>query len=134
MLAPAMGGEMSRDPQQYSGAPVTGGLITDSRIVDNAERHTWEVVVMLDGSKVTHVKVAQLADYVALAGLTEIDLDAPPPAAPTILHLFEADAADASPGLSDWDLAYLKAVYQVPQSDRMEKQVVASRVVEALRH
>jgi hypothetical protein len=133
-IAPAMGGEMSQDPDQYLGAPVTGGLITDSRIVDNAERHTWEVIVVLDGAKVTHVKVAQLADYVVLAGLTEIDLDAPPSAAPTILHLFEPDAASAPDGLSEWDLAYLKAVYQVPQSDRMEKQVVASRVVEALRH
>jgi hypothetical protein len=133
-LAPAGGGAMHQDPDQFMGAPVTGGIPTDSRIVDNAERHTWEVIVVLDGSKVTHVKVAQLADYVALAGLTEIDLDAPPPAAPTILHLFDADAADTPPGLSDWDLAYLKAVYQVRQSDRMEKQVVASRVVQALRH
>jgi hypothetical protein len=133
-LDPAFGGEMAQDPDLFLGAPRTGGLVTDSRIVDNAQRDTWEVLVLLDGAKVTGVKVAQLADYVALAGLTEVDLDQPPPAAPTILHLFEADAGAAPPGLSDWDLAYLKAVYQVPQNDRMERQVVASRVVEALKH
>ncbi|HEV2703211.1 MAG TPA: hypothetical protein VGV09_16410, partial [Steroidobacteraceae bacterium] len=40
--------------------------------------------------------------------------------APTILKLFDGAAATAEPGLSSWDQAFLKALYETDPSTKVQ--------------
>ena len=83
-------------------------------------RDLWSVIVLVDARKTTGVSFGQLAAYIAMAGLAQTRLDAKLADAPTILQLF-VDAGKAPlNGLSPWDLAYLKGLYDTAHSDKMQ--------------
>jgi hypothetical protein len=90
------------------------------RLAHDEVRDLSSVVVLVDSRSARGISFGQLADYVAIAGLAQIRLDANIGTAPTILHLFTASASSASPGLSPWDEAFLKALYHTEQSDKMQ--------------
>ena len=73
-----------------------------------------QVYVVVDLRHVDRLDIGQLADYVALVGLAQIQLDTRP-AGPSILTLFH-ERKDPPTGLSDWDRALLYALYDTPQS------------------
>jgi hypothetical protein len=76
------------------------------------------VIVLVDASAAKSTNFAQLTAYIAMAGLTQIRLDARLGDASTILQLF-ADPGKAPPfGLSAWDTAYLKALYYTALADK----------------
>jgi hypothetical protein len=87
------------------------------------------VIAVIDLTRMNGLDVNQVTDYVVMAGLSEVNFDANFGDAPTILRLFSA-AADARPaGLSAWDTAYLKALYQTSQSDRHQRVEIAKRML-----
>lgn len=71
------------------------------------------VAVIVDGREIIGLQIRQLTDYIVMAALTEVDLDAPLGDAPTILRLFSARAAGQPPPqeLSAWDREFLKGLY-----------------------
>jgi hypothetical protein len=69
------------------------------------------VLLIADRTKLQAVSLGQLADYIAMVGLAEIVPDAHLGDARTILKLFDAGPQVAPAGLSDWDQAFLKALY-----------------------
>lgn len=69
------------------------------------------VVVIVDAPRATGTKLSDLASYVAFVALARIKAPAPVPATPSILALF---TAPATPALTQWDAAYLKALYATP--------------------
>jgi hypothetical protein len=90
------------------------------RLSHDEVRDLTSVIVLVDSRSARGISFGQLADYVAIAGLAQIRLDANVGTAPTILHLFTDSANSASPGLSPWDAAFLKALYHTEQSDKMQ--------------
>jgi hypothetical protein len=90
------------------------------RLAHDEVRDLSSVIVLVDSRSARGISFGQLADYVAIAGLAQIRLDANVGTAPTILHLFTGSANSASPGLSPWDAAFLKALYHTEQSDKMQ--------------
>jgi hypothetical protein len=102
-----------------------------TRLQWNAVRDLGSVIVIVEPTRTRGVPLAQLADYIALVALAEIDLDAPLGEAPTILHLFGADAppATAPVGLSDWDAAFLKALYHTDPRDTMQRAAMQQQVL-----
>ena len=76
-----------------------------TQIVDNIIR----AVVLVDIDQVSEVSVLQLADYIAMVSLAQIDPDADTSGYATILNLFR-DPEGAS-HLTDWDMAYLGGLY-----------------------
>lgn len=64
--------------------------------------------IVVDVERSTGVTFQQLSDYVAMVALAQIDPDADTSSFPTVLNLFDG-AATAE--LTDWDLSYLKALY-----------------------
>jgi hypothetical protein len=74
--------------------------------------------------QVSEVSVLQLADYIAMVSLAQIDPKADTSGYATILNVF--DAPQISDSLTDWDLAYLDGLYaaernhQATQADRNE--------------
>ncbi|MGV3580551.1 hypothetical protein [Brevundimonas sp.] len=66
-------------------------------------------VIIIDFAELgDDVDFDQLADYVAFIALAQTDPEASTTGFPTILNLFEDPA---TPGLTDWDRAYLRGLY-----------------------
>jgi hypothetical protein len=74
-------------------------------IIDDTSR----VFIILDVSRTASVSLPQLADYMTLVSLAQVDPDADTSGYATILNLF--DDPTRTPGLTQWDMAYLKGLY-----------------------
>ena len=88
---------------------------------------------IIDATRIAGIDLHQLSDYVAMIGLSNIDIDVDVGDAPSILQLF-SPARSIALGLSNWDSAYLTALYQTDQSSRSQRFEIAQRVVEAVTH
>jgi hypothetical protein len=99
-----------------------------SAFVGNAAFDFLSVFAIIDTHRMEHTTLDQLADYVAMAGLTRVDLDAGLGSAPSILRLFAASRENQPSGLSSWDAAFLKALYQSNQTSRTQRFDIAERV------
>lgn len=90
----------------------------------SGSQYISSVLVVADQTQLPGVSLGQFADYVTLASLAQIKplamlkADAHLGDAPTILKLFESPPQAASPGLSDWDQAFLKSLYSWPTTWR----------------
>ena len=85
----------------------------------------WSVIVIIDVSRAKGVSYGQLAAYISMIGLAQIRLDARLDSAPTILQLF-SDPEKAPPqGLSAWDQAFLKSLYNTTPSDKTQRLAIA---------
>jgi hypothetical protein len=112
----------------------TGSRLSDSRLNVAHVLVFAVVVVIIDGKQALALQIGQLADYVAMVALTEIDLDAPLGSAPTILRLFAARASGEQPptGLSAWDLEFLKALYRTSLLAKTQRSAIADNMIQAL--
>lgn len=67
------------------------------------------VIIIVDVAKLAGLNSRQIADYVAMVALSQVDPDADTQDYDSILNVFRQPAA--SPNLTEWDMAYLKALY-----------------------
>ncbi len=115
---------------------ATDGIATNpwsqaSHLVTNAIWTLRQVFVVVDPTMFKGVTLGQLADYIAMAGLAQIKLDNHPTDAPTILTLFDKAPQAASPGLTEWDKAFLKSVYaSEPKSVLARSQIAHTMISE----
>jgi hypothetical protein len=116
------------DPQ----VALTNPWSQASHLVLNVVWSFKKIYVIVDPTKFKGVKLGQLADYVALAGLTQIKLDPHLDNAPTILTLFDKDPETASAGLTDWDQAFLKSVYSTEQKSVVARSLIANDMFRTL--
>jgi hypothetical protein len=101
-----------------------------SAFVGNAAFDFLSVFAIIDTQRTEHTTLDQLADYVAMAGLTRVDLDAGLGSAPSILRLFAAPGENQPSGLSRWDAAFLKALYHSNQTSRTQRFDITERVTQ----
>jgi len=85
-------------------------------------------LVVIDTTFPQGVKLGQVADFAAMVGLADIDLDADIGDAPSILRLFAASPHAPPSGLSSWDQAFLSALYHADQSSLTERSQIAARM------
>jgi hypothetical protein len=88
------------------------------------------VAVIVDGRRIVGLQIGQITDYIAMAALTEPDLDAPLGDAPTILRLF-SDRFAAQPlpqGLSAWDKEFLKGLYGMTLDKLTQRSQITDRM------
>lgn len=95
-------------------------------------RDMLAVVAIVDLTKVAGLDWAQLTDYIAMAGLANVDLDANVGDTPSILHLFATPADSAPKGLSDWDVALLQGLYHTDALSRHQRMAVTRQMVQDL--
>jgi hypothetical protein len=100
-----------------------------SPFVGNAAFDFFSIFAIIDTNRTEHITPDQLADYVAMVGLTNINLDADIGSAPSILRLFALSAEHQPSGLSSWDAAFLKALYQSNQTSRTQRFEIAESIV-----
>lgn len=89
-----------------------------------------KVIIVVDINRIDSVMLPQLADYLALVALAQVDPDGDTSRYETILNLF--DNPEGSPGLTGWDRAYLEALYGGP-SERIRNSDQTRELLRNLR-
>lgn len=97
-----------------------------TQIVDNLFR----TIVIIDVDEVGDVSALQLADYIAMVSLAQIDPDADTSGYASILNVFEAP--EISDSLTDWDLAYLDGLYAA-ERNHVGERAGRSEIVDSIR-
>jgi hypothetical protein len=94
--------------------PVTRG--SNSLITSSVRQHLRRAVIIIDFNELgDDIDFDQLADYVAFVALAQVDPEAETASFPTILNLFDDPT---TPGLTEWDRAYLQGLYNSDDSAR----------------
>lgn len=94
--------------------PPTIGVSRASRIRTDIRDDLLKAIIVVDAEKTSGVSLAQLADYCALVALAQVDPEADVASFDTVLNVFEDPS---TPGLTDWDMDYLRALYGVEQNN-----------------
>lgn len=93
-------------------APVTN-VSRASRVRTDIRDDLLRAIIVVDMEKAAGISVAQLADYCALVALSQVDPEAEVGGYDTVLNVF---VDPTTPGLTTWDMDYLKALYGVEQN------------------
>jgi hypothetical protein len=109
--------------------PYGGGCLKDSRLAFSYVNVISSVIVLVDLDETRQIKLGPLTDYIAMVGLTDVDLDGDWGDEPTILRLFAASADAPSQKMSLWDRAFLKALYGTTQTDRHQRTEIVRAMV-----
>jgi hypothetical protein len=105
-----------------------------TRLTLQAVEGLSEAVIVFDSNRISGLSIGQLADYTAMAGLVDLDINADLAEAPTILRLF-AQPQDARPtGLTDWDRAFLSATYRTDQKSIDQRPLIARDLIRDVSH
>lgn len=99
-----------------------------TQIVDDAK----QAFVIVDVNKTGAVSALQLADYIAMVSLAQVDPTADTSGYATILNLF--DDPERTEGLTHWDQAYLQGLYGATRTlkNRSSSRVeIAASIVRA---
>jgi hypothetical protein len=107
--------------------------LENSRIVGGVAENMSSVVIVVDAKKASAVSVGQLADYVSMVGFAQVEPGTSVAGRRTILSLF--DTADSNPApseLTDWDVAFLKALYGTDQANEEHRSLIAASMTREL--
>jgi hypothetical protein len=105
-----------------------------SRLISNVKYSFSRVFVIADQARLRGVSRGQFAAYAAMVGLAELKPNARVGDAPTILKLFEGAPQAAPADLSDWDRAFLKALYATEQRSNLQESAISRSMVREIAH
>lgn len=97
-----------------------------TQIVDNLIR----ALVIVDVDEVQNVTALQLADYIAMVSLAQIDPEADTSSYASILNVF--DAPESSDSLTAWDKAFLDGLYAA-ERNQLGERAGRTEVVDSIR-
>ena len=109
----------------------TNHISMGTRLRYSAVRSLSSVIVVVDANHVQELSFGQLADYIGMVGLAEVNQDADVGQVPTILRLFHT-TPDLPQGLSAWDQAFLASLYAVDQASVLEQTMMKRSMVSTL--
>jgi hypothetical protein len=98
----------------------TSRVDSATRLKLSATRNIVSIIVVVDSTKIGDISFGQLADYIGLVGLAQINFDKKPSDAPTILKLFESPKESRPKEMTAWDRALLHALYSTSQINIMQ--------------
>jgi hypothetical protein len=103
------------------------------RIEAGCWEHINAVVVLVDTRATGKVTVAQLADFISVVSLSQIDLSADLGGIDSILRLFAQPRPEVPPaGITEWDYAFLNGLYRASYSPVNQQRDIAARMVREL--
>ena len=103
------------------------------RIAAGCWEHINAVVVLVDANATGKITLAQLADYISVVSLSQIDLSADLSRVDSILALFSPTRPAVPPaGITEWDYAFLNGLYRVSYSPVNQQRDIAARMVRRL--
>lgn len=100
-----------------------------SRIRTQIVDRLFRTVVIVDVDGVEGVSISQLADYIAMVSLAQIDPDADTSAYASILNVF--DDPGTADMLTSWDQAYLSGLYSAEQN-RLNRRANRSEIADSI--
>jgi hypothetical protein len=100
-------------------APVVN-VAGPSRIHNGTRDDMYYILIVVDATQLRGKTWQQLGDYLAVVSLAQIDPHADLSAFDSILNLFENPLAYS--GLTDWDLSYMRALYDFDQEQQPHLQ------------
>jgi hypothetical protein len=104
-----------------------------SRIQSNVSENLQSVLVLVDTNKAAGVSLRQLADYIAMVSYSKVDLVADFGHSNSILRLFSEDETTVRPpGLTPWDLAFLRGLYRQSFEAVHQRTAISTRMVRDL--
>lgn len=134
--ATVMAGGISSNSQITTGSRLNiskPSCPTGSRIAAGCWEHINAVVVLVDTRKAGKVTLAQLADFISVVSLSQIDLSADLGGIDSILRLFaQPPPAVAPEGITEWDHAFLNGLYRASYSPANQQRDIAARMVREL--
>ncbi len=101
-----------------------GSVRLDAAVVETL----FKVIVIVDMDLIGSVNTTQLADYVSMVALAQIDASADTTGFDTVLNLFSGGVPE---GLTEWDRSYLAALY-APRAQRRSVSAQAEAVAEVM--
>jgi hypothetical protein len=116
--------------QQLYPVNIRPGL--GSRLTYTAVRAIASAIVVIDAQRVASLNFGQLADYVSLVSLAEVNFDKDVGTAPSILSVFNAGESTPPQGLTAWDHALLRAVYKTKQKERTQLSQIKTATLDEL--
>jgi hypothetical protein len=103
------------------------------RVEASCWEHIDAVVVLVDARQTGKVTLAQLADYISVVSLSQIDLSADLGGIDSILRLFSQPPPEVPPvGITEWDYAFLNGLYRASYSPMNQQRDIAARMVREL--
>jgi hypothetical protein len=130
LIAALQLGNSSVFGRQFDNEPPINQLPSTlgSRLTYTVTNDILSVIMVVDARRLLGLNIGQLADYLAVVGLAQTNLDQDLGAAPTILNLFRGEDGARPTEMTLWDRALLHALYSTPHHDRLqlsEMQTVA---------
>jgi hypothetical protein len=108
--------------------PIFQDVPGGTRLRAAAAHDLASVIVLVDFKQTEGLSWGQLADYIAMAALTNVDPDRNFSEVPSILALFNTAVQSRPQRLSDWDSAYLKALYHTERMSRLQRVSIALEI------
>jgi hypothetical protein len=104
-------------PEGQDGGYVNRTTRTGSRMTAGARPQFAAAAVVVETRALDGLTTTQVADYAAMRTLARTDPSKLPGTAPTILKALETPMGEEVPiTLTDWDLAFLRSLYQAPNN------------------
>jgi hypothetical protein len=113
---------------ESAGRPTAGGFAgvevvrqpDAGRLRRSTRQDFSRVIIVVDATRAAGLQLGALADYVSMVALAQLSPDADTSEVPSILNLFADLSAGRTPPaeLTDWDMAYLRALYEAPRAAR----------------
>ena len=111
-------------------------IITASMLRNDLRDDLAQVIIVVDVDKIGGASIDQLAAYLTMIALVQVDPEAEPRGYDTILNLFDQpERAPAS--LTAWDMAFLDGVYGAEQaqlSSQARLGAVAAAMAQSVRN
>jgi len=105
-----------------------------SRVTVSAVQAFTQTFVVIDSTRLQGIQLGQISDYVAMAGFVDVDVDTNLGDGPSILRLFTDPPNERPEGLTEWDRAFLSALYHTDQRSPLQRgQIVAKMLDEIAR-
>lgn len=126
-------GVMSGSMSGEGGRPIGAGGDADAgtRMGDNIRVELLSATILVDNAQVLGVPLASLAAHLAMVSVGAMELPEKPLAVASVMNLF--DEGPNTDDLSEWDRAYLAALYQSTSNDGfVQRNAIASRVAKAV--
>ena len=112
--------------------PVNCAADGGSRVTLAAVQDFTEALVVVDSNRIAGITLQQLSDYIGMVGLADFALEDNFGDSPTILQLFTRAAESRPEEITDWDRAFLHALYHTSQRSVTQRESIAVSMVSDL--
>ena len=111
-----------------------GDSLGGSRITVTSTPSFERALVVIDSTRIQGFQLGQISAYIAMVGLVDVDGDVNLGDTPSILRMFIDPPEHRAEGLTEWDRAFLTALYHTNQWNAQQRMKIVNKMVEEIAH